>query len=121
MAGDIRKNRVSQAIIRFLGTLMISDYGGTDLAMITIQKVKVTQDLRQAQIFYTFLGNKKVAVMQDKLENETRQIRHKLAGHLKHLKFVPEIKFVYDKTADEILRVQKILDEHKNEVQENEN
>ncbi len=121
MAGDIRKNRVSQAIHRFLGSLMISEYGGTDISMITIQRVKVTQDLRQAQIFYTFFGNKAVSVIQSQLENEQKQIRHKLARHLKHIKFAPEIKFIYDKTAEEIMRVQRILDEHRSEQDKNEN
>ena len=121
MAGEIRRNKVSNAIQRFLGNLLLSEYGGTDLSMITIQKVKVTQDLRQAKIYYTFYGNKSIPVIQRSLENESRQVRYKLANHLKHLKFAPEIIFVYDKTADEILRVEKILDEIKDEIPVNEN
>ncbi len=115
MAGEIRQNRISQAIQRFVGKLMISEYGGTELSMIMIQKVKVTKDLKYAKIYYTFLGGKSIPLIQNTLEEESRQIRFKLAQHLGHLKFIPEISFVYDKTADEILKVEKILDEIKQE------
>ena len=61
------------------------------------------------------MGGKSIPLIQNTLEEESRQIRFKLAQHLGHLKFIPEISFVYDKTADEILKVEKILDEIKQE------
>ncbi|HQO92257.1 MAG TPA: ribosome-binding factor A, partial [bacterium] len=98
MAGQIRQSRIATAIKKFVSTLMLSEYGDSPVSMITISKVTVMPDLRSAKIFYSTFDSGSVDKIQEYLDLKTKNIRFKLAGHLKTLKFAPEIKFVYDDT-----------------------
>lgn len=115
MAGEIRQNRVSNEIKRFVSTLLLSEYGDSPVSMITISKVTVMPDLRSAKIFYSTFDSKDIDKIQEYLDLKTRNIRFKLAGHLKKLKFAPEIKFIYDDSVEKIIRLEKIFDSIKSD------
>lgn len=110
MAGEIRQNRISAAIKRFVSTLILSEYGDSPAGMVTISKVTVLPDLRSAKIFYSVLGERNIQKIQQFLDLNTKSIRFRLAGHLKTLKFAPEIKFVYDDSVEKVIRLEKIFD-----------
>lgn len=115
MAGEIRQNRVSSAIKRFISTFLLSEYGNSPVSMITIHKVTVLPDLRMAKIYYSTFGNEDLKLIQDFLEKNTKNIRYKLASHLKNLKFAPEIKFVHDNSVEQMIRIEKIFDSIKSQ------
>ena len=115
MAGQIRQNRISAAIKKFVSTLLLSEYGDSPVSMITISKVTVLPDLRSAKIFYSTFDNRNVDKIQEYLDLKTKNIRFKLAGHLKTLKFAPEIKFVYDDSVEKIIRLERIFDSIKSD------
>jgi ribosome-binding factor A len=110
MAGEIRQNRISAAIKRYVSTLILSEYGDSPAGMVTISKVTVLPDLRSAKIFYSVLGERNIQKIQQFLDLNTKSIRFRLAGHLKTLKFAPEIKFVYDDSVEKVIRLEKIFD-----------
>ena len=71
MAGDIRKNRVSTAIRKFLSTVLINDYGDSPALMVQINKVAVTSDLRFAKIhYYTSQTEEKRAIQKFLMKTE---------------------------------------------------
>lgn len=115
MAGEIRCNRVSNAIKRFVSTLILSEFGDSPVSMVTIHKVTVSQDLRTAKIFYTIFGAQGHDEAQEFFDRQIKNIRFKVASHLKNLKFAPEIKFVYDDSVEKIIRLEKIFDSIKAE------
>ncbi|MBP7432348.1 30S ribosome-binding factor RbfA [bacterium] len=115
MAGQIRQNRIATAIKKFVSTLMLSEYGDSPVSMITISKVTVMPDLRSAKIFYSTFDSGSVDKIQEYLDLKTKNIRFKLASHLKTLKFAPEIKFVYDDSVEKIIRLEKIFDSIKSD------
>ncbi|HRZ79129.1 MAG TPA: 30S ribosome-binding factor RbfA [bacterium] len=115
MAGEIRCNRVSNAIKRFVSTLILSEFGDSPVSMVTIHKVTVSQDLRTAKIFYTIFGAQGHDEAQEFFDRQTKNIRFKVASHLKNLKFAPEIKFVYDDSVEKIIRLEKIFESIKSE------
>jgi ribosome-binding factor A len=119
MAGVIRQNRVAESIRRFVSTLVLSDFGGTPADSITISHVSVSQDLRSAKIFYSVFGEKDIREIQDFLESSTKNVRFKLAAHIRNLKMMPEIRFVYDDSVEKMIRLEKLFDELKHEDQEN--
>jgi len=115
MAGEIRRRKVASAISRFLSTFLVSEYGDTPVAMIQINNVEMTVDLRFARIYYhTFNGEEKDEI-QTLLDKSKKNIRFKLATHLKTLKFAPDIVFIFDDSVEKSMRIEKIFDEMKNE------
>ncbi|HNW82225.1 MAG TPA: 30S ribosome-binding factor RbfA [bacterium] len=115
MAGEIRQNRVANAIKRFVSTLILSEYGDSPVSMVTVHKVTVTADLRMAKIFYTVLGSENNKSAQDFFDKQIKNFRFRIASHLKNLKFAPEIKFIYDDSVEKIIRIEKLLDSIKSE------
>lgn len=115
MAGEIRQNRLSAEVKRFVSTLLLSEYGDSPISMITISKVTVMHDLRSAKIFYSTFDTKELVKIQNFLDKRTQSIRFKLAGHLKTLKFAPEIQFVYDDSVEKAIRLEKIFDSIKSD------
>lgn len=115
MAGEIRCNRVSSAIKRFVSTLILNEYGDSPVSMVTVHKVTVSQDLRSAKIFYTIFGNGNNKAAQEFFEKQIKNFRFRIASHLKNLKFAPEIKFVYDDSVEKVIRLEKIFDSIKSE------
>lgn len=119
MAGEIRQNRVSTAIKRFMSTLILSEYGDSPISMVTIHKVTVTADLRMAKIYYTIFGSENNKAAQEFFDKQTKNFRFRVASHIKNLKFAPEIKFIFDDSVEKIIRIEKLLDSIKSEKESN--
>lgn len=70
-----------------------------DIGFVTITKIKMTDDLRHAKIFYSVLGEK---IEQEKAQGGLMRaqafIRGQIGGRL-GLRYVPEIQFIYDDSA----------------------
>lgn len=115
MAGIIRQDRVAESIKRFISTMVYTDFAGTPADMITITRVSVLQDLRAAKIYYSTFNPENVEKIQEYLDSNLKNIRFKLAAHLSRLKFVPEIKFVYDDSIEREIRLEKIFEAIKND------
>ena len=81
-----------------------------DVGFVTFTGVQTTDDLKEAKVFYSVLG-----------EEEDRQrtaraldsLRHELIvgmRHLESLKYIPHLHFVYDDTPARAARVHEILE-----------
>lgn len=115
MAGEIRQGRVSNAIKRFVSSLLLTEFGDSPASTITIYKVTVAPDLRMAKIYYSIFGSTENKAVQDFLVKQTKNIRFKLASHLKNIKFAPDIQFIYDDSIERAIRIEKILDSIKSD------
>ena len=115
MAGQIRRKKVASAIYRFLSTYLASEFGDTPIAMIQINKVDLTVDLRVAKIYYHTFADENKDELQFFLDKNKKQIRYRLAGHLKNLKFAPDLVFIFDDSVEKAIRIEKIFDEMKKE------
>jgi len=115
MAGEIRRRKVASAISRFLSTFLVSEYGATPIAMIQINKVEMTVDLRLAKIYYYTFNSEEREEIQALLEKSKKNIRFRLANHIKNLKFAPDVSFIFDGSVEKSIRIEKIFDEIKNE------
>ena len=113
MAGQIRRKKVASAIFRFLSTFISSEFGDTPLAMIQINKVDLTVDLRVAKVYYHSFSSENRDEMQFFLDKNKKQIRFRLANHLKNIKFAPDLVFIFDDSVEKAIRIEKIFDEMK--------
>jgi ribosome-binding factor A len=87
--------RVNELVQQAISHLLHTDYPAESVA-ITITEVVVSPDLRQANIFYSVLGN---SLQQRKCEAFLKKIKPKLKQGLSRaviLKYLPNLRFIYN-------------------------
>tara|TARA_B100001964_G_scaffold208507_1_gene241164 strand:+ start:204 stop:455 length:252 start_codon:yes stop_codon:yes gene_type:complete len=76
---------------------------------LTVSQVKVTDDLKIAKIYISFLENKKtVDELIRVLKNKTKLIRYYVGLEL-NLKYIPELRFYYDDTMQYAEKINKLI------------
>ena len=114
---SIRTEKVAEEIKHKLNTAMskdLSEIGG--LGLVTISKVIISPDLKLAKVYLTFLGNKEpVKKCLEKINAKKKHIRYILAKNI-ILKYMPDLNFYYDDTAEYADKMQRLINEiHKEE------
>ena len=90
-----------------LANLFISEVFIPEAGLLTVTKVTVTDDLKIAKVYLSFLENKKpVEDVLEILESKHNLIRHNMGLKLT-LKYIPQLQFYYD---DSIKHAQRIDD-----------
>ena len=97
---DLLHKEVAIMLIRDIQNPLISK-------SVTISGVRVSKDLKYSEIYFTTL-NKDSLKIEKELNNASSFIKNELSKRL-HLKRLPSIKFVYDKTAENSDRIEKII------------
>ncbi len=113
MAGEVRQKRIAQAILRIVSTLVLKEFGDSPVSSITLQRVKVSPDLRVATLYYTVYDESIKISVAAALDERVRFIRGAIAKELRHLRFIPEIRFRYDETVEEMMRLEQIFSEER--------
>ncbi|MCD6079941.1 MAG: ribosome-binding factor A [Candidatus Omnitrophica bacterium 4484_49] len=113
-----RTEKVAQQLKREISKILLTEVRDPRIGFLTVTNVKVSPDLRIARVYYTILGDDKlIQSAQEGLESASGYIR-KLVAHRMKIKFIPEIKFYFDQELTRRLKVDKILDELKDETSE---
>ncbi|WP_027180134.1 30S ribosome-binding factor RbfA [Maridesulfovibrio bastinii] len=98
-----RSIRMGDQIMRELATMLLEESMDPRLELVSISGVKLNKDLKIAKVFYTLSGDKeRVANAQKAFEKATGFLRSGLGKRLK-LKFVPELRFIYDEFLEEMV------------------
>ncbi|MCX7832815.1 MAG: 30S ribosome-binding factor RbfA [Ignavibacteria bacterium] len=106
-----RVEKVSEEIRQKMNIAMSKDLAELNLGIVTVSKVILSPDLKNAKIYVTFIGNKEpYEKCIDKLNYRKKHIRYMLGKELT-MKFIPEIHFYYDDTLDTAERIFKILND----------
>ncbi|MBN1632620.1 MAG: 30S ribosome-binding factor RbfA [Ignavibacteria bacterium] len=112
-----RVEKVAEDIKHKMNTAMSKDLSEINIGLVTISKVVLSPDLKNAKIYVTLLGNKESNdKCIDRLNFRKKHIRFMLGKQLS-VKYIPDIHFYYDDTLDTAERVFKIL----NDLKKNEN
>jgi len=110
-----RTIRLAEQIRTEIGDILARQVHDPGIGFLTLTRVKVTDDLLQARIFYTSMGApaelKKTA---SALDRALPFIRRALGQRLQ-LRRVPEITFRYDESVAHQARVEELLDDIKRE------
>jgi len=95
-----RMDRVSGEIHKIISGLLQKDIGDPRLEMVTITGVKMSPDLRNAQIYFVITGGKSKS-------EDARQGFQSAMGFIKKsisrqidLRFIPNLSFFYDESFD---------------------
>jgi ribosome-binding factor A len=91
-------------IFRRLGLSMI------DGGMVSISSVKITPDLLEARIYVSLFQVKDAAAVLKKIEDRAWEVKKELAARVRQqLRRIPELKFFYDDTLDNVFRMEELF------------
>lgn len=103
--------RVTEAIKRELGFIIDRELHDPRIGMVTVTRVDLSEDLRHAKVFVSFLGGGEEKSRGLTLLRRARgYLRSELAGRL-DLRVVPDLAFVIDESAENYLRIEKLIKE----------
>ena len=105
-----RADRVSQQIQREIAMILQREIKDPRVGMATVSDVELTRDLQHAKVFVTFFLNEEDNIEAGiKVLNDASGYIRILLGKAMKLRVVPEIRFVYDKTLVEGMRISNLV------------
>jgi ribosome-binding factor A len=112
-----RSDRIGVQILRELSTAIGDTLSERFAGMITFTRVRVTNDLRYATVYYSYLGTESDRQTVDEyFQRETGKIRKLVGGPLR-IKHIPEFRFKFDPSIEEGMRIEQLLNEIKDDLQ----
>jgi ribosome-binding factor A len=110
-----RADRVAALIKEEVSQIILQELADPHLGFLTITKVKCSDDLRHAKIFFSVLGSaEKQNEARQALDRALGYIRGEI-GHRLTLRFVPTIQFYYDDSAEYAEHIETLLKQIKSE------
>lgn len=106
-----RSDRVAQELQKEIAVILQREVKDPRIGMVTVSDVEVSRDLAYAKIFVTFLfDNDQSAIEQGMkgLEKASPYIRS-LVGKAMRLRIVPELRFIYDQSLVEGMRMSNLV------------
>ena len=92
-----------------LANLFISEVFIPEAGLLTVTKVTVTDDLKIAKVYLSFLENKKpIEDVLEILESKKKLIR-RYVGFKLTLKYIPQLKFYYDDSVEHAQRIDDLI------------
>ncbi|MEA2031705.1 MAG: 30S ribosome-binding factor RbfA [candidate division Zixibacteria bacterium] len=110
-----RSTRLGEQILRDISTMLEVELSENISAMVTFTKVKMTDDLSQATVYYSVLGQEHQRnEAENYFDREKKRIRYMIGRNLR-VRRIPELRFKFDPSVEEGMRIEKLLDEIKND------
>jgi len=110
---SIRTEKISKLILKELG--IIFQQAGREFypgVMITVTKVRVSNDLSTAKIYLSFFPTQKTEETLNHINENKKYFRHSLAQKIKNqVKAIPEVSFFIDDSLDYIEQIENLLKE----------
>ena len=77
--------------------------------MVTVTKVKITDDLKLAKIYFSFLENKKpIDEVLEIIKSKHNLIRHHVGLNIA-LRYIPQLRFFHDDSLEHALRIDDLI------------
>lgn len=105
-----RTQRVAQQLQKELAMILQREIRDSRLGMVTISEVQVSRDLAYAKVYVTFLciGEQTPESCLNALKEHEPHVRMLLGKQIR-LRLTPEIRFVYDNTLVEGMRMSNLV------------
>ena len=117
-----RQKQVAGVILKELNEIFLK-MGLTMIegGMVSIASVKITPDLFEARVYLSFFQAKNNEAALEKIKEKSSEIRGDLGKRVRHqLRSIPQLTFYIDDTLDYVFKIEKLLDDIKNEDKNNE-
>jgi ribosome-binding factor A len=106
-----RSEQLEKSLIREINNIIYRKINDPRIKFVTITRVKVSSDLKYADIFVTIFNDEDQQKKALKgLKNATKFIRGELGKDLK-IRYVPNIKFIIDEDLEHQYKLLKIITE----------
>lgn len=103
-----RSDRLSHLLHREIGGIIQREVSDPRLQFVTVTKVRVTDDLKEATVYFSIMGEGKQKALES-LRHAGSFIRTCI-GRRCYLKYVPRLSFRFDETLEKAARINRILD-----------
>ena len=110
MAESTRTRRVAERVRTELSALLARAARDPGLSGVTVTDVRMTGDLQLARVYYTLPGDSDRRGAARGLRRAHPYLRHEIGQRLQ-LRQVPEMRFLYDDSAERQDRIARIFDE----------
>jgi ribosome-binding factor A len=110
-----RTIRLGEQIRQDLGDLLAREVRDPGIGFVTITRVRVTEDLLQARVFYTALGDQAAAQKTARALDRALPFLRRALGQRLRLRRVPELSFAIDESIGHQARVEELLEQIKRE------
>ena len=110
-----RTIRLGEQIRQDLGDLLARDVRDPGIGFVTITRVRVTEDLLQARVFYTALGDSSAVQKTARALDRALPFLRRALGQRLRLRRVPELTFAVDEALGHQARVEELLEQIKND------
>lgn len=105
-----RPERIAELIHQELAQRLVLEVKDPRVTPISITGVRVSRDLKLAEVFYMPLGGGEVSgELREGLDEASRRLRGPI-GRALRLRHAPELQFVIDTTTEDAIRVTHLLD-----------
>lgn len=116
----MRKQRlaaIEKEVLKVISTALIEDVKNPKVkGLVSLTKVRVTEDLKFADLYFTILpmkdGQNDKKVIEEGLNEIKGFLRKKVASEL-NLRFIPEMRVKIDDSIEYAIRMSKLLDDIK--------
>lgn len=104
-----RSGRVGDQIREQIAEIILNKVKDPRVGFVTVTSVSLSDDLRHARVYLSTMGEDPSAAFKG-LEKARGFIRGELGRRIK-LRFVPELSFYEDHTAEEAARITKLIED----------
>ena len=104
--------KINKLIKQELGKIILTDVDFSKNIILTITKVNTSADLRYADVFISVLPDEMDIEIEKKLKESIYFIQGKLNRKL-HMKPLPRIRFMIDKSGEYVEKIGKLIEENK--------
>ena len=100
-------------MLRDISLLLESELAELVPGMVTFTRVRLSDDLRYAKVYYSYLGDESHrSDVEEFFLRERRRIRGQIGRNL-HMRNIPELDFKFDPSIEEGIRIEQLLNEIK--------
>lgn len=110
-----RSARVSDLLHSTIAEIVEEDLKDPRIGFVTITEVSVSDDLKNAKVYFSCLGSEEDKIRSEERLNASAGYIKKLIGERTSLKYLPTIKFIFDRSIEKSLHIHELLNGVKDE------
>ncbi|MCH8273064.1 MAG: 30S ribosome-binding factor RbfA [Candidatus Marinimicrobia bacterium] len=106
-----RSDRVGDVVKRGIAEILIRGELGVDFGFVTVTKIEMSNDLKNAKVFISIHGDEEEKKKQfKKLMDNKKRMRYLVAQNI-NLRYTPALKLYRDDSLDNSIKVQQLLND----------
>ena len=104
-----RVERVEQELLKIVNQILSKDIDLRKYGFLTFSSIKMTADLKHANIFYSIINPTIKKIIINTLLNDMVPLYRKHVAAQIRLKFTPTLKFIYDNSFEEFEKINNLI------------